>query len=73
MLDPQRLEAIDRWADYVLSSNGEWKKHHTAFINAQFEKSEAFFKRLASQPGGKETIINLFGIKNPNAIPSWLK
>ncbi len=73
-MDPQRFEQIARWAEYVRTSDGAWKKHHTLFIDAQFEKSRAFFKRLAKQPGGVETIIDLFQIKNPNLITmveSW--
>ena len=50
------------------NSNGEWKKIHSQFINAQFEKANAFYKRLAKQPGGKEKIIKLRGIKNLKAI-----
>jgi len=72
MTDPQRLEAIDRWAEYVRTSRGAWKKEHAAFINAQFEKAEEFYRRLAKQPGGKEKIIQIFGIKNPEAV-SFLK
>ena len=71
-MDPQRLEQIDRWAEYVKTSKGAWKKIHTRFINAQFEKSEAFYHRLAQQPGGKKKIVELFGIKNLDAVP-WLK
>ncbi len=67
-MDNQRAEQIDRWVEYVRNSNGEWKKIHSQFINAQFEKANAFYKRLAKQPGGKEKIIKLRGIKNLKAI-----
>ncbi|MBI4360355.1 hypothetical protein HY572_01125 [Candidatus Micrarchaeota archaeon] len=68
-MNPERIQQIDRWAQYVKKSRGAWKKEHTAFINAQFEKSEAFYRRLAQTPGGKQKINNLFGIKNLNAVP----
>ncbi|GEM_PF-4552295 len=68
-MNPERAQQIDRWAEYVKTSKGAWKKEHAAFINAQFEKSEAFYLRLAKQPGGKEKIIRLFGIQNLNAVP----
>ncbi len=42
MTDAQRMEQIDRWAQYVRTSNGAWKKHHAAFINAQIDKANAF-------------------------------
>ncbi len=67
-MDKQRTEQIHRWAKYDRTSNGEWKKIHTQFINAQFDKANAFYRRLAKQPGGKEKIIKLRGIKNLKAI-----
>ncbi len=69
MIDRQREEQIDRWAKYVRESNGGWKKAHAEFINAQFDKADAFYRRLAAQPGGKEKIIRLFGVKNLEALP----
>lgn len=56
-MTPELAEQIDWWAAYVKSSNGAWKKEHTAFINAQFEKAEACYRRLAQTPGGKQKII----------------
>ena len=68
-INPERAEQIDRWAKYVRTSNGEWKKQHTLFIDAQIQKANDFYKRLSKQPLGKEKIIKIFGIKNPDAIP----
>ncbi len=68
-LDPTRLEQIDRWAEYVRTSNGAWKKPHSAFINAQIQKANAFWQRLAQTPEGKSKIIEIFGIKNLDAVP----
>jgi hypothetical protein len=62
-------EHIDRWIAYMKAHPHEWKKHHTEFINAQFIKADAFIKRLAKQPGGKEKIKNMYGIKNTQAYP----
>ncbi len=69
MTDEQRLEAIDRWAEYVKTSNGAWKKDHSEFINAQFDKANAFWRRLAKTAGGKRKIIAIFGVKNLDAAP----
>ncbi|MBI5226915.1 hypothetical protein HY994_06830 [Candidatus Micrarchaeota archaeon] len=69
MTDAQRLEQIDRWAHYIRTSNGAWKKDHTAFLDAQFQKANAFYERLAKTPGGKDKIIRIFGIKNLDAVP----
>ncbi len=55
---------IDRWIEYMKDNPDKWKKIHTKFINAQFEKSRKFIKRLSEQPGGKEKIINAYEIKN---------
>ena len=60
MIDPQRLEQIDRWANYVKTSQGAWRKIHSEFLDAQFELANAFYQRLAQQPGGKKKIIELF-------------
>ncbi|MDP2717780.1 MAG: hypothetical protein Q8P02_03485 [Candidatus Micrarchaeota archaeon] len=67
-MDPARMEQIDRWAQYVRTSNGAWKKAHSAFINAQFQKAEAFYQRLAKTPGGKRKIASIFGIQNPSVL-----
>ena len=70
-MNKERIEQIERWAEYV-RNNKDWKKIHTPFINAQFQKSMEFYKRLAKQKCGKEKIIKLFGIENKKAIPKWL-
>jgi hypothetical protein len=67
-MDKERMKQIERWAEYVRTSNGEWKKIHSKFINAQFQKANAFYKRLAKQPNGREKIIKLLGLKNPHII-----
>lgn len=67
-MDDSRREQIDRWARFVKNSKGAWKKEHTAFINAQIEKSERFYRALAKTPDGKKKIIALFGIRNLDAI-----
>ena len=57
-------EEIDRWIGYMKENPDKWKKVHTEFINAQFEKSNEFIKRLLRQPGGREKVIDAYGIKN---------
>lgn len=69
-MNKERLEQIERWAEYV-KNNNDWKKIHTQFINSQFQKSNEFFKRLAKQKGGKKKITEIFGIKNKKGYPSW--
>lgn len=56
-------EFVERWAEFV-RTDSNWKKIHTEFINAQFEKSEQFLKRLVTRANGREKIIHLFDIKN---------
>lgn len=60
----QRVEAVERWANFVKNHSSEWKKIHTEFINSQFKKSEDFIKRLLKQKGGTEKVIRLYEIKN---------
>ncbi len=69
-MDNQRMEQIDRWAEYV-KKNPNWKKHHTAFINAQFEKAEQFWEQMLKEPGGKEKLREIYNVKNPKAVPQF--
>lgn len=69
-MDPQRADQIDRWADYILT-HPDWKKHHTAFINAQFDMAQKFWKRMLKLPGGKEKLREIYDIKNPKAAPKF--
>lgn len=57
-------EEIDRWVAYMKAHPSSWRKEHSAFVDAQFAKHEAFLKRLLSQPGGREKVVSLYGIKN---------
>ena len=41
MRDKTHVEFIERWSDFV-KTNPEWKKHHTDFINAQYDKFITF-------------------------------
>jgi hypothetical protein len=51
-------DPVARWAEYVLT-HPDWKKIHTQFINAQFEKSHEFYKRLAKTNSGQEILREL--------------
>ena len=57
-------EEIDRWIKYMKEHPDTWKNVHAEFINAQFEKQAQFMQRLLKQPGGREKLIALYGIKN---------
>ena len=59
----RHMEFIERWAAYV-RTHKDWKKLHTAFINAQFAKHRAVLEQLRKTPEGREKIIKLYGIKN---------
>ncbi len=62
-------EEIDRWVAYMKSHPKEWKIKHSRFINAQFQKSKEFQKRLLNTSNGKKKLINLYGIKNLEGFP----
>lgn len=66
-------DEIDRWIKYMRENPGKWKKEHTEFINAQFEKSEQFIKRLLKEPNGKEKIIAVYGLKNLKGYENILR
>ncbi len=54
------IEQIERWAVYVNNNPTKWKKIHTEFINAIFQKHEDFIKRLLESKNGKEKLKKLF-------------
>ncbi|MDD5417988.1 MAG: hypothetical protein PHW96_03855 [Candidatus Nanoarchaeia archaeon] len=60
---------MSEWEELIRNKEfDKWKPVHTAFINAQFEKSREFYENMI-KCGEKEKIIKLFGIKNKKAIP----
>ena len=63
---------IERWAEYVKNNPTKWKKVHTGFINAQFEKQAGFLKRLVKTKNGKKKIIALYNIKNIDGFSGLL-
>lgn len=66
-------EEIDRWIEYMRKNPKTWKKVHTEFINAQFERAYAFMERLLEEPDGKERMIAAYGIKNIAGYKNLLK
>lgn len=64
------LDQIERWANFV-RTNPDWKRIHTQFINAIFAKHQEVLQRILASPGGKEKIVELYGIKNKEGY-SWL-
>ena len=72
MRDKSHKDQMERWASFVKNNPDKWKKIHTEFVNAQFEKSEKFYKRLLKTKKGKEKIIKIFKIKNLKGYPFLL-
>jgi hypothetical protein len=70
MRDETHAQSVERWAKYV-KAHPEWKKEHTAFIDAQFEQSEKFVQRMLKEPKGKEKLRELYGIRNRKDYPSF--
>ena len=52
-------DQIVRWAQFVRNNPG-WKKIHTEFINAIFDKHDKFRERLLQTPNGKEKLQKLY-------------
>ncbi len=48
MRDKTHIESLEKWAEYVRTHKC-WKKLHTEFINAQYEKAYSFFEKLKNQ------------------------
>ena len=71
MRDSSHSDQIERWARYV-KSHPDWKKIHTSFIDAQFEKASSFIEKLAQTKEGQEKLVLLYKIKNVNGYPRLL-
>ena len=68
-MDEKTKQDIALWAQYVRGSNGEWKKYHTAYLDAYINMKNAMYRWMAQTPEGKKKIIEIFGIKNFDAVP----
>lgn len=66
-------DQIERWALFVRDNPREWKKIHTEFINAQFDKHRQFIERLLEKPDGFEKIVKLYNIRNVDAYRKLLR
>ncbi len=71
MRDKSHMEHVERWASFVRENPTKWKKPHTEFINALFEKNEQFIQKILKTPRGKEKLIELYQIKNKKGY-SWI-
>lgn len=59
----EHMQQVQRWAHFVKENPTKWKKIHTEFINALFEKHEAFRERLLQTPNGKEKLQKLYNTR----------
>jgi uncharacterized protein YeaO (DUF488 family) len=66
------MDQVERWAHFVRNNPHKWKKFHTEFINAIFEKHDQFRKRLLNTPEGKKKLKELYGTKSKEG-DRWLK
>jgi len=57
---------IVKWATYVKENPTKWKKQHTEFINAIFEKHYAWKGRMLQKPNGKEILAKLAELRIKN-------
>ena len=62
------MRDVDKWADFVKNNPDKWRPIHTEFINNWFKKRIAYYDRLRKTKGGKEKIIEIFGINNKKII-----
>ncbi len=68
----EHMQQVERWALFVKENPTKWKKIHTEFINALFEKHDSFRNKLLQTPNGKEKLQKLYSIKNKGRY-NWLK
>ncbi len=63
---------IEEWAFFVKNNPDKWKKKHTEFINAIFDKQRQFHNTMLEQKDGKEKLAKLYNIQNRKGY-DWLK
>ena len=68
----QRLKAIEDWVEYI-KTHEDWKKHHTKFINSQFELANKAIIKISKMPNGSEKLMELYNIKNKKGYPKLIK
>ena len=64
-------EEIDRWVAYMKQNPTTWKQTHTAFINGQFSKQQAFIKRYKKLKGA-QAVLDLYNIQNKRGYADFL-
>lgn len=67
----ERHKAIEDWVEYI-KKNKDWKKHHTKFINAQYELAYRSIKKMKKLPNGNEIIADIYKIKNKKGYPNLI-
>ena len=61
MVDKQRMEFVEFWAEKCKKNMASCLAETTPFINSQIISANDFYKRLAQTPNGKEKIKELKG------------
>ena len=58
--DKSHMESDEKWAEFVRTApRNEWKKVMDVFIDAVYEKSDEFYKRLEQTEKGREILKRL--------------
>ena len=63
---------IERWVSFMKENPDKWKKNHTEFIDAQFEKANQIIEKLSKTKEGKQKIIKMYKIKNKEGYKELL-
>ncbi len=61
------MKEKDLWIEYMKKHPRTWKRIHSAFINAQYEKAYEFIRFLCKKYG-KKKLMEVYGIKNEKAL-----
>lgn len=58
--DKIHMEQVERWAEFVKRSpRWKWKQAVNLLVDAQYEKADAFYKRLEGSEKGREILKRL--------------
>lgn len=71
--DKSHNDFIERWAGYMREHPDSWKKYHTAFIDAQFEKAYDVIAKILQEKDGEEKLARMYKIKNLKGHPKLFK
>ncbi len=71
-IDKEKItDSKDIWKEFI-KKDQRWKKYHTMFINAKYNKANRFIKNVAKTEKGQKKLVEIYNIKNIKGYPKLL-